>query len=323
MKKRVLSFLLVTMLLLAAMPRSTVTLEAKSSIIIPNYEHATTNIIKIKDNVYNKLKDFYKDNFGPSIDIKGTCDISMKKEDVYDALSAGKNAFFKFIEGSYFESIIDSVSSAFAVYPDKDNKKWIYEINLRINLRHSMENENEINAYIDKFIKDNALDKKKTDYDIIKAVHDYIITHAAYIAYKRSDGSMIIPETTKSGASTFSPYAIVKDGLGVCNSYASLFQKFMEKLGIESYFVSGILNGGGHAWNLVKVDGKYYNIDLTMNDPLKKNMEIQEATASGLERYKYFLLSDKSMGKNYTRKTMLNIKAEEDYRARPSGKPGQ
>lgn len=247
----------------------------------------------------------------------------MKKKDVYQEMSAGKDAFFKSIEGSYFESIIDNTSSVIAVYADKDNKKWIYQINLRINLRHSMENEEEINAYIDKFIKDNALDKKKTDYEVIKAVHDYIITNAAYIAYKESDGEIMIPETTKSGTSTFSPYAIVKDGLGVCNSYASLFQKFMEKLGIESYFVSGILNGGGHAWNLVKVDDKYYNIDLTMNDPLKKNMEIQEATASGLERYKYFLLSDKSMGKNYTRKTMLNIKAEEDYTKRPSGKPGQ
>lgn len=315
MKKRVLSLVLLIMLLIMATPLSAATTAPKSDIITPNSE--------IKDSIYNKLKDFYKNNFESYIDIRGTCDISIKKKDVYQEMSAGKDAFFKSIEGSYFESIIDNTSSVIAVYADKDKKKWIYQINLRINLRHSMENEEEINAYIDKFIKDNALDKKKTDYEVIKAVHDYIITNAAYIAYKESDGKIMIPETTKSGTSTFSPYAIVKDGLGVCNSYASLFQKFMEKLGIESYFVSGILNGGGHAWNLVKVDGKYYNIDLTMNDPLKKNMEIQEATASGLERYKYFILSDKSMGKNYTRKTMLNIKAEEDYTKRPSGKPGQ
>lgn len=62
MKKRVLSLVLLIMLLIMATPLSAATTAPKSDIIIPNSE--------IKDNVYNKLKDFYKNNFESSIDIR-------------------------------------------------------------------------------------------------------------------------------------------------------------------------------------------------------------------------------------------------------------
>ena len=38
--------------------------------------------------------------------------------------------------------------------------------------------------------------------------------------------------------------------------------------GLECRFVSGTADGGGHAWNQVKVNRKWYYIDCTWDDPV-------------------------------------------------------
>lgn len=47
----------------------------------------------------------------------------------------------------------------------------------------------------------------------------------------------------------------------VCTSYAVTFQRFMERAGMESFILSNV----GHAWNIVKVDGKWYGVDCTQD----------------------------------------------------------
>lgn len=53
---------------------------------------------------------------------------------------------------------------------------------------------------------------------------------------------------------------------GVCQSYAYLFKYVMDKIGIECVTVPS--NMCDHMWNKVKVDGEWYNIDITYDDPL-------------------------------------------------------
>ena len=53
----------------------------------------------------------------------------------------------------------------------------------------------------------------------------------------------------------------------------------------------GIGNGGGHAWNKVKVDGSWYNIDLTWDDPVSSRPILS---------YDYFLVSDAVMKKDHS-----------------------
>ncbi len=54
----------------------------------------------------------------------------------------------------------------------------------------------------------------------------------------------------------------------VCDGYSCGFQLIMEKLGIDCRVVTGKAEGspgswGGHAWNMVKLDGKWYDVDTT------------------------------------------------------------
>ena len=57
---------------------------------------------------------------------------------------------------------------------------------------------------------------------------------------------------------------------------------------IDCVLVTGTANGGGHAWNQVKVDGKWYNIDVTWDDPIY----YWGGTLTPILVYDYFLVSD-------------------------------
>lgn len=107
------------------------------------------------------------------------------------------------------------------------------------------------------------------DYNKIKNIHDYIITNAAY------DLSAI--------------HASAYDNLigqrSVCQGYAMVTYLMMKEAGIDCRIITGSGKGISHAWNIVKLDGSWYNIDCTWDDPVsvdgKQHLE-----------YDYFLKSD-------------------------------
>ncbi len=117
-----------------------------------------------------------------------------------------------------------------------------------------------------------------TDFEKVKFVNDYIVKNTSYSE-----------DTT---ASPHSACAVVSEGKGVCQGYALLALKLLLSLGVESKYVVGEVFTGGHAWNLVKVDGQWYHLDTTWNDPVPD----RENTVS----YKYFLINDAQMKLDHT-----------------------
>lgn len=82
-------------------------------------------------------------------------------------------------------------------------------------------------------------------------------------------------------------YELITDGKGVCQAYALLYKYLLDKCGIESRVVSSeTIN---HAWNIVKIDGMWYNVDVTWDDPVVSD-NIPDIT--GLVYHKYFMNSD-------------------------------
>lgn len=62
--------------------------------------------------------------------------------------------------------------------------------------------------------------------------------------------------------------ALVK-GVAVCAGYADLFHKFCQELNIPSEYVTGYADNGtvgGHAWNAVMINDKWYLIDVTWGE---------------------------------------------------------
>ena len=111
------------------------------------------------------------------------------------------------------------------------------------------------------------LSEDMTDFEKVMAVHDYMVLNYEY-DYTYSNYSISIMTTKK----------------GVCMSYALAFKHLMNELGIECQYVSS--EAIDHAWNLVKVDGEWYHIDLTWDDP---------GVAYAQVRHTYALLSDQEI----------------------------
>ncbi len=67
-------------------------------------------------------------------------------------------------------------------------------------------------------------------------------------------------------------YGAIVQGRTVCEGYAEAFQYLLMRSGIQSFIINGSSinpstgTAEGHAWNAVKIDGKFYHVDLTWND---------------------------------------------------------
>lgn len=116
-----------------------------------------------------------------------------------------------------------------------------------------------------------------SDYEVVRFVNDYIVRNTVY-----SENAI---------ASPHSAYAVAIEGRGVCQGYALLAYKLLQALGIENRYITGEVASGGHAWNLVKVDGAWYHLDTTWNDPVPdRGQEVS---------YDYFLKGDAKMREDH------------------------
>ena len=72
------------------------------------------------------------------------------------------------------------------------------------------------------------------------------------------------------------PYPVFKNKVGICQGYANLLFIMLHSIDIPAFVCNGILNPvGGHAWNYVYCDGKWY-----VSDPTNNGSWIMAATSS-------------------------------------------
>ncbi len=126
--------------------------------------------------------------------------------------------------------------------------------------------DSEVRAYYNDLVYAKAAEYLKlvigetSEYQIAWALHDAICINASY-AYM-SDG-----ETPESAVWAHSILGILEKNAGVCESYTEVFGMLLNFAEVENIRVTGMGNGGAHAWNLVKLDnGKWYWYDLTWDD---------------------------------------------------------
>ncbi len=122
-----------------------------------------------------------------------------------------------------------------------------------------------------------------TEFDKVKAVHDYIILNTAYDWENFKQNK--VPEAS------YTPYGLFINGVAVCEGYSKTMQLLLEMVGIETHYITGKANSGDHAWNLVKIDGEYYYIDATWNDPVPNR--------AGEISYQYFLVPTSVLKKDH------------------------
>ena len=115
----------------------------------------------------------------------------------------------------------------------------------------------------------------KSDYDCAFAVNEYLCQKCVY------------PPQEPYECEEHTPYGALILGSCVCEGYARSAQLLFSLAGKESYYVTGDTPQGGHAWNLIKVDGQFYQLDITWNDADVPNLD-------------YFLVTDEFMSLSRT-----------------------
>ncbi|MCI8373408.1 MAG: hypothetical protein HFI75_13670 [Lachnospiraceae bacterium] len=97
-----------------------------------------------------------------------------------------------------------------------------------------------------------GLPARADTYTTAKYLFEYIILNTEY---------------NKEAANNQNICSVFLENESVCMGYSKAYQYLLQKCGIEAVVVSGESENEAHAWNLVKLDGDYYYVDVTWGDP--------------------------------------------------------
>ena len=149
--------------------------------------------------------------------------------------------------------------------------------------------EAELSEKIDSVLQSLDINDESSDYDIICAVYDYICANVSYDYDNLNDSEYLLKYTA---------YAAMINKTAVCQGYSALMYRMLQQKNIDCRLIPG----SDHAWNIVAIDGVYYNADSTWDagrDP---------------KNYAYFLCGDSDFAE-HTRYSEYST--EEFYRLYP------
>lgn len=249
----------------------------KDATVLNNNEYANNN-----DYSYVKLTDdFVPKNKNDIINI------------YYTILNSGMSNFTFYCSNEYKDCINDinyisnnqillsEINNFVPVYNSFQNIDTEFDSlgKVTITITHNYTNsqietiESKVDDIYNELIKDNMNDNEK-----IKSIHDYIINTTKYDT-DRSDNKITKYHSDIAYGALIEHYAI-------CGGYADSMKLFLDKLNIPNYKISS----ENHIWNLVKLDNKWYHLDLTWDDPVT-------STGEDVLEYDYFLITTEQLKK--------------------------
>ncbi len=122
------------------------------------------------------------------------------------------------------------------------------------------------------------------DYTKILTIHDYIINHSKYDVERNDSGD--------SRYHSYLAYGPLLEGYATCNGYTDAMALFLEKMNIPNFKVAmtpdDVSSSEGHVWNAVNLNGTWYHLDLTWDDPV---------STDGVDylQHKYFLITTEQL----------------------------
>ncbi|GEK33940.1 transglutaminase domain-containing protein [Kurthia sibirica] len=229
-------------------------------------------------------------NASASAASKTVTSISQLKNEVYSNVKGYSNSFEVIYTGD-MSQFNKEVKTILPKIMDMDDMVAGTLKSYQYRVENSEATESKISYKVDYFTsktKDASADAKitkevskikksaKSDYDKVKEVNDFIVRNTRY-----GGNSM----------ERYTAYGLMNNKYAVCQGYALVAYKMLEKLGLPVRYVVGTSMNQDHAWNKVKVDGKWYNLDTTWNDPTP-NSDTEVS-------YNYFLISDNKLSKDH------------------------
>lgn len=229
-------------------------LDSNSKIIYTSLENNIDNLVK-----ENFTIDFSKQFNNLLHESSGQTQLNKSFQSALDAFFYDYPELF-YIDISKISLLIKSTSigpiTTYTVsITPQDNKNY---------LSREFNSEADVNKAISKVenIRNNLINKvsNSNDYTQIKQVHDALVNSLEY-------------DSTLSKSNTHNIYGALVEKSVVCEGYAKSFKYILDSLGIENILVSGTATNSSnktesHMWNYVKLNGDWYGVDVTWDDPV-------------------------------------------------------
>ena len=137
-----------------------------------------------------------------------------------------------------------------------------------------------------------GISMNSSNYDKVLAIYSYLTGNFAYdyTYYDILEGlrfDISLTDYLKHYSHPLNINLLLQSGKGVCENFAETFRALCVCFGVKCYEAIGAAGGGAHGWNIVEVDGNWYQCDATWD------------AGQSPENFKYFLLSDAAMGANH------------------------
>lgn len=160
-------------------------------------------------------------------------------------------------------------------YSWEGTKNGIVNITLKVTYRENAAQSNYVNKRAAEILK-QILVAGMNEHEKVKAIHDYVVQNMKYDTHMKK----------------YTAYEAVYSGEAVCQGYALLTYRLLEQAGMKNLIVEGMAGGQRHAWNLVQINGAWYHLDTTWDDPI--------GSLPDDISYKYYLLNDQQIGKDHS-----------------------
>ena len=238
------------------------------------------NYVNLTDNFYPKNKE----------DIKNV---------LYTILNSGMSTYSFFCTDEYYNCISDVEEISTDHYILANINTLVHPYNSYNKVHITTNNFGKIDVNIEKLytdaeieeinskiysIKEQILKDGMSDRDRIKAFHDYVINNTVYDS-ERND---LMHNNISPSYDNMSHKAngVLKNHIALCSGYTDLMAIFLSNIGIPNYKIAN----REHIWNAVYLDGKWYHLDLTWDDPVT-------TTGENVLLYDFFLISTEELEK--------------------------
>ena len=212
---------------------------------------------------YDEIVDFVRDGFKnreTTIILKYTVkewdpNLTLAKNAIDDAMKhTGVGNEGDYIERSFSGYSMGASGSSSDGY-------YIITVTIDINYYTTKEQEDELAREIDRVLGSLNLEGK-TDYEKFRLIYDYICENITYDNANLNNGNYMLKYTA---------YAALINKTAVCQGYSCLLYRMLLESGVDNRVITGLGNGGGHAWNIVKPDAYwYYYADSTWDATYKQ-----------------------------------------------------
>ena len=178
------------------------------------------------------------------------------------------------VEGDYiFGNVLGYGNSWSTGKKDKKTKKNVNTLCYNIEFAANAAQEKQADAAVKAVLKQLNL-KKDSDFVKLHKIYNYICANVTY-DYEGNENHTTL---------CHSAYAAIVKHKAVCQGYATLLYRMLMECGVPCRYITS----KEHAWNIVKLDGKYYNVDSTWDS---ENYHSDQY-------YEWFLLSDENFAQD-------------------------